>query len=303
MSITSLINEKLKRSRTAPKAFVSVVQQQEIVILEKLLSDLTMLQTDGFGKLVVNTSNINQINAIVTNISNVFYDREYQAALTEFVQSISTQASTTNALLATSLGDIPTGETLFATVLRQSQINAVNILGATAAEAVYIKPLQEQLMLSLTSGSSLRETIRTIKTMTVGDADNDALLSRYAQTYSRTTFAQADNNYATTIAQTMGAEFYKYAGDTIETTRPFCDSRHNKFFHVKEVQSWGLLSNWAGKIKGTNPATIFTNRGGWNCRHTLVAYSASRVPPEDLKRAIRLGFWKPTAKEKKDLNL
>jgi hypothetical protein len=303
MSITSLINEKLKRSRTAPKAFVSVVQQQEIVILEKLLSDLSMLQTDAFGKLVVNTANINQVNAMVQSISNVFYDREYQSALTEFVQSISTQASTTNALLASSLGDIPTGETLFATVLRQSQINAVNILGAAAAEAVYIAPLQEQLMLSLTSGASLRETIRTIKTMTVGDEQSDALLSRYAQTYSRTTFAQADNNYATTIAKTMNAQFYKYAGDTIETTRKFCKDRHNMFFHVKEVESWGLLKEWGGRINGTNPATIFTNRGGWNCRHTLVAYSAKRVPEQDLKRAIRLGFWKPTAQEKKELNL
>lgn len=303
MSLTQLVNDKLKRSRQTPAAFLSVVEATQQKAMEQLLSQLSLLQTDATGAILINDANINLINSITTQIEGLFFDREYQAALTEFVSSMRVQANQTMAIFELQLGTTPTATDLYAQVLRASQTNAIAVLGESGIGQMFMQPLKEQLLLSVTNGSSLQETFKAVRGITIGDAENEGILYRNAKTYGRTIFAQSDANYSSTIAKTMDIEWYKYAGDTIETTRPFCETRHNQFYHVKEVEEWGDLKAWAGQIKGTNSSTIFTNRGGWNCRHQLIPYSVLKVPKTVIERAIRKGHYSPDEEMKKRLNL
>lgn len=299
MSLSALLSDKLKRSRAAPAAFLSVVEKTQQKAMEQLIAQLSLLQTDANGAILINDANVSLINSITTQIEGLFFDREYQAALTEFVSSMRVQANQTMAIYELQLGTTPTATELYAQVLRASQTNAVAILGETGIGQMYMQPLKEQLLLSVTNGSTLQETFKAVRGITLGDAENEGILYRNAKTYGRTIFSQSDANYSSTIAKTMDVEWFKYSGDTIETTRRFCKTRHNKFYHVKEVEEWGTLKPWAGQIKGTNSSTIFTNRGGWNCRHQLIPYSVLKVPKDDIKRAINAGYYKPDETTKK----
>jgi hypothetical protein len=301
-TLTELIDRKLKRLHNAPDNFISVVDKKQKAVLSALLDELQFLQIEE-GAILVNDFNINRIGTIINGLQEIFFDAEYQAALTEFVSQINLQAETTRELIAASLGDIPTGQTLFTNLVRESQKNAVTLFGEAAINQEYFAPIQQLLSQNIVTGASLKETTKALRLITVNNPEGDGFAYRYAKTWSRTSFAQADAEYTTTLSRALGAEWYKYAGSVIETSRPFCETRHNKYYHVKEVEEWGTLGNWGGKIKGTNSSSIFANRGGWNCRHSLVPYSALRVPKEDLLRAMRKGYYKPDADEKATLGL
>jgi len=59
-----------------------------------------------------------------------------------------------------------------------------------------------------------------------------------------------------------GITKYKYVGNLIADSRPWCVSHINKVLTKEEIMKWSGYS-WAGKKAG-NP---FVVRGGWRCRH------------------------------------
>lgn len=301
-TVTELIDNKLRRLHQAPDAFISVVDTKQKQVLQQLIDSLSMLQTEG-GQILINDYNISRINTIIGGLRETFFDSEYQNALTEFVGQIDQQATVTRELIEAGIGEIPSGQSLFTNLVRESQKNAATLFGEAVVDQVYFEPLKQVILQNITTGASLKETIKSIKLLAVNNAEGDGLLYRYAKTYARTSFAQSDAEYTTTLSRSMGVEWYKYAGSVIETSRDFCDTRHNKYYHVKEVESWGSLGNWDGKIKGTNSSSIFANRGGWNCRHSLVPYSVIRIPKKDIQRAINKGYYSPTEEERAELGL
>ena len=301
-SIYQLIDRKLKRLHKAPDAFIGVVETQQKKVMETLIDAIGGLQTDA-GVILVNDFNISRIPVIIQDMQTVFFDADYQEALTSFIGEFDAQAEVTRELLQAGIGELPTSEQLYNSLLRTSQVNASTLFGEAVIGQVYFQPLQEQLLLNITNGSSLKETIKALRLLTTNNAEADGLVYRYAKTYARTSFAQSDANYTTTLSRDMGVEWYKYAGSVIEGTREFCDTRHNKYYHVKEVEDWGNLKNWDGKIKGTNSSTIFANRGGWSCRHSLVPYSVLRIPKDVIQRNIKSGNYKPTEVEREELGL
>jgi len=115
-------------------------------------------------------------------------------------------------------------------------------------------------------------------------------------------FAIADRSYTSAVSDEIGAEWFKYSGDTIESTRQFCEVRHNKFYYYKEIEGWAD-GNWDGKIPGTNDKTIFSTAGGYNCRHSIIPVSIFAVPKKDIERNIDNGNFKPSERLKKQLGI
>jgi len=60
---------------------------------------------------------------------------------------------------------------------------------------------------------------------------------------------------------------FVYAGPDDEKTRDFCSARVNKAYTEHQILNWQDLS-WDGKIE--DGGDIFTDLGGYNCRHYLV---------------------------------
>lgn len=59
---------------------------------------------------------------------------------------------------------------------------------------------------------------------------------------------------------------FTYAGPKDDKTRDFCYVRVGKSYTEKQIDSWNNLE-WEGKIDGGD---IFSDLGGFNCRHYLV---------------------------------
>lgn len=300
-AITDIVDAKLKNLREIPDALTTSVDRQQKKLLTEISSALDSLDIED-ALIKISQSNIAKIESIITSMQDVFFDKDYVEAVKSFASGIDAQAVLTRDLISAGFGKLRPKK-LYEQILRSTRKNAVSLFGEAVMDQVYFEPLRQQMLTSITTGASFKDTLKAVQLITVGDADADGLLHTHAKTYSRTAYAQADATYTTTISRDLGVEFYKYAGSEIETTREFCQVRHNKYYHVDEVEEWGTLGNWSGKIKGTNSSTIFSNRGGWNCRHSLVPVSEAIVPKEVLRRAISKGYYKPTEEEKEILGI
>ena len=67
------------------------------------------------------------------------------------------------------------------------------------------------------------------------------------------------------IMRLAGITRFTYAGGTISTTRPFCQTHNNKTYTTKEIKTI-----WRGSWGGKRPGDPFVVRGGYNCRHYWV---------------------------------
>lgn len=89
---------------------------------------------------------------------------------------------------------------------------------------------------------------------------------RHAFTYANDSLHNFSAAMSAIRDQKYNPEYYYYAGTIIKTSREFCRQRAGKVWPAKEVKSWEAL-DWAGK----KPGPIKIVRGGWNCKHSLIA--------------------------------
>jgi hypothetical protein len=111
---------------------------------------------------------------------------------------------------------------------------------------------------------------RTFIDMTFGAIDkNKAIelvrgsvdkLGGYAETWVTTGLSAVYTESNTSLAQDNGITKFQYVGPVDKLTRPFC---HDHIGQVMTEEEWNSLDN--GQI-----SPVFTYRGGYNCRHSLV---------------------------------
>lgn len=87
-------------------------------------------------------------------------------------------------------------------------------------------------------------------------------LRRYATQMAQDSLMQFDASINTAIGIQSGATKWKYYGDVIRDSRPFCVEHAGQVFTEEEIQE-----TWAGSWKGKSSGDPFIVRGGYNCRH------------------------------------
>jgi hypothetical protein len=303
MTLDEILREKSEQSLEVPNAFQSAITRQERKMLLWLEIALSQLERDSLGNILTTSNNLALTTQILEGLKDVFFDASYSRALRSFLQGFDIQASLTNELFALNF-DLSSPPNLAAQVLQASKRNAITLFSESVINTTYFEPLRNQLYSSISSNASFTDTLKVVQEITVGNDQADALLSRYAKTYTRTSYGQADRVYMDTVAKEVGVEWYRYSGGTVQETREFCDKRVGKFYHRKEVEQWGNeTTQWQGRMKGTNSATIFQNLGGWNCMHRLIPYSVRAVPKEVVLRNVRNGNYTPSASVKEWLGV
>lgn len=128
-----------------------------------------------------------------------------------------------------------------------------------------VGPIVNKLyQLNLTGSANKKE----LKAFIADYFKDNGRIQRSIEQLTTDSLYQMTSNYQLEVAKDLKIEYFYYAGTKIKTTRNFCSERYGKVYTKKEVESWADLT-WSGKIQGTNKVSIFTYRGGWNCRHTL----------------------------------
>jgi hypothetical protein len=286
-----LVRDKQKLFDQTPEnlATASIKAQRQIW---NDISDLVQsLETDQDGRVAQTQGNIRKIGEIQNALVSSIAGSEYIDAVRTFLSDIDQGARLSDEIAKEIQRSFQPSEVV-KQLLEISKQNALQSLLGESMRARVTLPFVEQLTASVATRATLSETVKALRTVIEGDKDVDGRLVANVKTVAQTAQAIADRNYSAQVNESIGAEWYRYAGSEIDTTRDFCAERHGQYYHKKEIEQWAS-EKWDGKIAETNERTIFSNAGGWNCRHSIIAVSIRRVPKEVVQRNISNGNYDP----------
>jgi len=258
------IDDRLRLIETVPDAFVGSIE----VLREDLIKALTrqIAQLDSIdGNLVLSEANIRNIDSVISSLDNFLFDSEseYIQALTKFIDGIQESSLLTNQFLGIDSNPV------YKAVLDNQKFNTIKLFDKTAIDQAIGNQIRAEISSAIAQQGNVAKTIDSIRTFIGGDAIQQPALTKYAKTQSLTAFASADREYVTAVGKGEGIERWLYSGSLVKDSRPFCTLRVGKVFTTKEIEAWATEEAWAGMIAGTNASNIFSNLGGWNCRHVL----------------------------------
>ena len=151
------------------------------------------------------------------------------------------------------------------------------------------------------SATASKEAAEQLRTKFARDrAGNN--LRRYSTQMAQDSLMQFDASINTAIGKSTGATKWKYYGDVIRDSRPFCKEHAGQVFTDDEIES-----TWAGSWKGKSSGDPFIVRGGYNCRHhwrpvfdeeDIVAQPEATEEP---KASLSIPIGLPPLKKKKEL--
>jgi hypothetical protein len=294
------INDKADRSEDVPNDFIDSVSKTEKELNKEVEKIMNSLETEN-GFIILNDKNISILNSIDEKLKNAVFSDEYVQSLTKFVGEFKKTADLTNDYFKAFIPDFKTQD-FYKDVLRNSQKNALDLLGEDAFTQKLITPLKQTLESSIVNKLTFTETLKNLRVIIEGDGEKDGALLSHVKRVAYDSYSASDRGYTNTVAQDLGLEFYRYSGGEIDTTRCFCDERNGKYFHKKEIEEWGEKRNlgscgtgngWAGMNTNTNKATIFIFAGGYNCHHSILPVSEISVPKEVIERNKANGNYNP----------
>lgn len=314
-TLNELLSAKAERLESVPGKFASEISKVQLQLLQDIEEILASFDVDSSGHFVISEANMSRAAEMDVLLREALDRTEYAEAVTKFAREFNVQISVSNqyfnqafpAFTPSQIGEM---------AVKSAQKTAVELLINTSPDADFIKPIAQQVENAVVNGARWRETLDTIQNITTGNEEVDGKIIQYSKQIAHDTFAVADASYASAVAEEQGATWFFYSGSTIKTSRQFCVERHNDHFCENEIRAWGAGKNtepskfefpkngeWPGEMEGTNEDTIFSTRGGYLCRHVIMAISIFSVPIEKVKRAIELGFYEPTEFEIQELGL
>lgn len=281
-TLKEIIEQKTKRLEEVPDKLISSVEASQKRIFDELIILIEDLETQG-GKILLSNNNLMKVEIIVNKLSDVVFGSQYLEAVGSFAAEFNTQAEINKEYFEKVLGEEFVDKALYENILRASQKNAIELLSDAGINNAFFNPMKQILNTSVTTGQSMGEAIKALRAFVEGNDEVDGVLLRHVKQVARDGFSFADRQYTNIIANDIGLEFYQYSGGTVNDTRDFCAARTGKYFHKSEIEKWASLE-WQGKAKGTTKSTIFTFCGGYNCMHSLLPVSRTRVPKDVLAR-------------------
>lgn len=301
-SVTEIVDEKVRRLESVPDQFLTVVEKSQLEAYKEIQKMVLEMETEN-GILIISDKNTSIINSIEETIKNTVFNDEYSTGLTQYIKEFNVQAELTNKYFVEINVGFDQDANQVNTVLA-SQKNAINLLGEDSFTQSFITPLNELINTNMTTGATMSDTIDSLQQFVLGNEEMDGRMVGQAKRIAYDVFAVADRNQTTAIANNLGLEFYLYQGGHLKETREFCDERRGKYFHRKEVESWGegkkccgldwpKNGKWAGMNPQTNKNTIFALAGGHNCKHGINPVSINSVPKDVIQRNIDNGNYKP----------
>jgi len=299
-SLDELIKDKTLRLTRVPDEFLSAVDKATKELYPDVIELLSDLEIDSQGNILLNNTNLQLTAEVKEALKEILLQSDYVSAVKTFASEFNTQARITNQIFRKSFDFVSEG--LAEQLINISKRNTADILINTIGDEAFADAVSEQVELAVSNNASFKETIRAIRDVVTGNDEVDGKLQQYAKQIAHDQFAIADRSYTSAVAEELGAEWFKYSGDTIETTREFCMERHNKFYYYKEIEEWAD-EEWQGKIDGTNEKTIYSTAGGYNCRHSIIPVSIFAVPKDVVRRNISNGNFEPSDELLRQLKL
>jgi hypothetical protein len=198
-------------------------------------------------------------------VSNVVYQNSVKS-LTDGFKEL---AKLSDDYMGEVLDNYTRKQDLYEAILKTNvDITRSNLLGAGIKDN-FSNAIREVLKANI-SGVGNQATLRkTLAQFIEGTEAEKPFLQRYITQVTNDAVMVFNAEYLQTISEDLDVQYYSYSGTIIGDSRPFCIARAGRRFKKEEVEKWPNLGNWQGRMPGTNKQTIFSYRGGYNCRHQI----------------------------------
>lgn len=193
----------------------------------------------------------------------------YQSQVLAITEGFKELANLSDDFMSTILDDYGRKQDLYKAILKANvELTKDALLGA-GVKSNFENAIRELLKANI-SGVGNKRQLRSILTQFIeGSETEKPFLQRYITQVTNDSVMTFNREYLNTVSEDLDIQYYVYSGTIIRDSRPFCVARAGRSYTKAQVQSWGKLGDWQGKIPGTNEKTIFTYCGGYNCRHSL----------------------------------
>lgn len=279
--------------------FVDGLPDAQKRIFDRVMTLVKQLDTDIQGNIRNNVQNIRILNQLQSAINDVVLTDDYRGRIKKFVESFDDIAKLQNQYLST-VFDTFTPTPVLAELTQASMDITADALGDAGLSNDLSNEIKDVLKQNILSGAKFGDLAKQLETAIQGNDQIDGALVRYAKTYAIDSVNTFNAAYNRQVTQDIGNEWFRYVGTNKDTTRPFCDALTQKdkgYFHISEIPGFldGRVGNDEvpiyektglpeGMKDGTNTASFFTNRGGWNCNHQIFPVSRISVPPDLLAK-------------------
>jgi len=314
MTASEIALQRLKRLTSVPDTFVNNLTGVEKEFNRKVTDLISQLQIKD-GVILRNKANLTILSALENELKNVFLQTDYPKLVSNYIKEFNKQASLGNEYFKKSFPGFEVPK-IAVDILQLKKETTLNLLlNDSVLDTEFINPLLQSVEQAITSQATFSETLTNISNIITGTPEVDSKITKYAKQITYDSFAVSDRTYTTTIADSLQAEWFKYAGDIIKTSRAFCIERHEKYYHKKEIEAWGdgkkteglrlpdSNGTWQGEMEGTNSSTIFQTCGGYFCNHSLLPVSIFIVPKDVIQRNVSNGNYEPSDYEIERLGL
>lgn len=250
--------------------------------LWKLLSSewMAKLQTDDAGNLIYNPHNItilNQLDNTWKDFDKTFHNSVIKGYANDLLKvtnlsgdyfkamDLGTDARVLKAmgevrgLLENQLG-VKFGRNNYMSYLKPG-----GYLDKLAISQEVRTEIRNLTLAQIAANASYQDYVKKMNELIQGGEGINGVMVRYFKTYAYDTFSAVQASTDLYMANSLGLNYFVYAGTIIKTTREFCEERVGQAFSREEAEAWEEL-DWRGK---NWDSSFFIARGGYNCRHML----------------------------------
>ena len=251
-------------------SFLAGMDKSGTALYNKTVGNIRNLNTAPNGTLVRSQNNLDQIETITSEYTDYFTNSSYTNRLKALLGSINPIAVEISQRFTKRYGDIPEEVIQQAVIMAEQYYEALEITLTSdmVAEGI-INPVINDLYHAVGKGDSL-------ESLEDSYPDTKNIFHAYFVTKVTVLLEQFERELIEFYGEAFNVILWEYEGPDDERTRDFCGDRVGGKYTTAEIQEWAK-EDWAGKIPGTNMETIFTNAGGYNCRHTFVPSNAMTI--------------------------
>ena len=268
--LLKLAREMARVADTTANDITSAIDTSAQKKIKQLVVDLTKLTGKG-GKFSANIKTLRSAVAVVRDIEDLRNDPQLQKAMKSYNLSFAELATLNNSYINSAF-EIATKSALAEDVTA----SALALVEATLSKEVLSHTLGSAIVQTvkqtILSNGTIGELEDNLTQLMFGNDGNGGLIDANVSRIARDSVFQYNRDYLNAISAGLEIEYYLYAGSEIKSSRQFCKDRNDEVWKTEEVISWNKL-DWQGKKEGN----IFSNVGGYNCRHRLLPYPAELV--------------------------
>ena len=272
---SDLLNKAEDILDTLPDELFAATQRNEKAAFTELLQLLSTLDSNATG-VAPTAANMRKVVQIRRKLQELLITDQYQAAVQRANEKMAQAADLFEQYYTVTFAGFD-NPALYAELKKQAFELMNNSLLGQGIEQEVIDGITRVVQQNITGNGSFSQMIEEVRVVLTGADGKLGVMSRYAKQIATDGSQQFIAQYNQLISDDLGLEWYLYRGAKQDTSRQFCLDRYGKYWHKSEVQGWAKL-DWPGRIAGTNTTSIFTYRGGYNCKHILVPVPENIVP-------------------------